>query len=382
MVNYARYCRADFDHSPMLVFYEVTRACDLACKHCRACAQAWRHPDELATRQSKQLIDELATFPNAPLLVFTGGDPLKREDVFELVAYARRAGLEVAMTPSATPLVTVDALRRLRDAGLHRLAISIDGVDATTHDAFRGIPGTFDRGIEVIKAARKLGLPVQVNTTITQRNLHQLDDMAHLFAHCDIMLWSVFFLVPVGRGQAEQRISAEEYEWAFERLWHHAQTQPYGIKTTEAHHYRRFVLQRRGRPQSMPADDGEQPTQRAPLGINDGKGVMFISHKGEIFPSGFLSITCGRFPDDSIVNVYQNAPLFRSLRDPDRFSGKCGVCEFRHVCGGSRARAYAVTGDPLASEPDCAYVPTRWNQSLPVADQSQKPAVDRLQFSG
>lgn len=354
------YRRQDFDHSPMLVFYEVTRACDLVCKHCRACAQAWRDPRELSTRQSKMMIEQLATFPRPPLLVFTGGDPLKREDIHDLVAHARQAGLEVAMTPSATPLVTFEALRRLRDAGLDRLAVSIDGPDAATHDAFRGITGTFDKGLQIIADARTLGLPVQVNTTITRRNFHQIGAMADMLAKQGIMLWSVFFLIPVGRGVSEERITPEEYELAFGKLFDHARTQPFAIKTTEAHHYRRFVLQQPG----MAGRDISGG--RAPMGINDGKGVMFVSHKGEIYPSGFLPIECGHFPGDSVVTVYQDSPLFRALREPDGFGGKCGVCEFRHVCGGSRARAFAVTGDPLASEPDCTYVPKKWHENVTV----------------
>jgi radical SAM protein len=351
------YARADFGHSPMLVFYEVTRACDLICAHCRACAQAWRHPEELSGQLSRDLIDQLASFPRKPLLVFTGGDPLKRDDIFDLIRYATDAGLETAMTPSATPLVTDDAIVAMRQAGLGRMAVSIDGADAPTHDALRGIEGTFDRGLRILRTAGALGMPLQVNTTITARNFDQIDAMAELFATFGISLWSVFFLIPVGRGVDEHRITPEQYEIAFEKLWRHARQQPFGVKTTEAHHYRRFVLQQKGNPQASPFDRKDQPLQRAPLGINDGKGVMFISHKGEVHPSGFMPIDCGRFPQDSVVDIYQNNALFQSLRDPDQFDGKCGVCEFRQVCGGSRARAYTVTGNPLGSEPDCVYQP-------------------------
>lgn len=341
---------ADFDHSPFVAFYEVTRACDLACRHCRACAQPKRHSNELNESQARALIDQFAAFPKPPLLVFTGGDPLKRDDIYDLVAHARSRGLIVAMTPSATPLVTPAALLRLKEMGLHRLALSLDGRDAATHDAFRGVPGSFDRTLAILHDARTLGLPLQINTTITRRNVGQVDAMADLIAAFGIELWSVFFLIPVGRGLAEQRIAAEEYEQVFDRLWRHAQTQPYGIKTTEAHHYRRFVLQRAGNPQ-------RGSPSRAPLGVNDGRGIMFVSHTGQVFPSGFMPIECGRFPYDSIVDIYQNHPTFRVLRDPDRLKGKCGVCEYRSICGGSRARAYALTRDPLAAEPDCVYVP-------------------------
>ena len=349
-----------FDQGPLLVFYETTRACDLVCQHCRACAQPRPHPLELKPAQTEQLLRELASFPRPPLLVLTGGDPFKRVDLERIVRTARDAGLTVAITPSATPLVTRDALARLRDAGVSRLALSLDGADAATHDAFRGVPGSFERTFEILTDARELGLPLQINTTITQRNAPQVDAMADLLGAQGIAMWSVFFLVPVGRGLRTQRLAPAQYEQVFERLWHHAQRQPYGIKTTEAPHYRRFVLQRRGDPQRDPSQHRGPRIQRAPLGVNDGKGVMFISHTGQMFPSGFLPIECGRFPRDSIVKTYQHHPMFQALRDPDQLKGKCGACDFRANCGGSRARAYALTRDPLAAEPDCLHQPPGW----------------------
>jgi radical SAM protein with 4Fe4S-binding SPASM domain len=262
------------------------------------------------------------------------------------------------MTPSATPLVTAEAVRRLQEAGLSRIALSLDGADAETHDAFRGVPGSFARTLEILDAARAIGLPIQINTTITLRNVEQVDAMAEFLAGLRIVLWSVFFLIPVGRGLAEQRIAPEQYETVFGQLWEQAQRQPYAIKTTEAHHYRRFVLEREGDPLRNPG--GAPPPgriQRAPLGVNDGKGVMFVSHTGSIYPSGFMPIHCGKFPADSVVQVYQQSPLFQALRTPDLLKGKCHHCEYRPICGGSRARAYALTRDPLAGEPDCIYIP-------------------------
>ncbi|MFA9478755.1 TIGR04053 family radical SAM/SPASM domain-containing protein [Phycisphaerales bacterium AB-hyl4] len=349
----------DFDTSPLLVFYELTRACDLVCRHCRACAQPRRHPNELSTQQAFALLDQLATFPRPPLLVLTGGDPLKRADLFEIIRHGRQLGLSVALTPSATPLVTLDVLARLKAEGLNRLAVSLDGVDTSTHDAMRGVSGSFLQTLSILCDARDLGLSTQVNTTVTQRNLDQLDRMAHQLALFDIALWSLFFLVPVGRGRVEPRLSAEQYEQAFEILWRQSQTQPYAIKTTEAPHYRRFVLQHADTLPRVTAAAGGVggPTGPPMTGVRDGNGVMFVSHVGQVFPSGFMPITCGRFPQDSVVDVYQHGELFKQLRNPDGFRGKCGVCEFRHVCGGSRARAYAVSGDPLASEPDCSFVP-------------------------
>jgi radical SAM protein len=372
----APYSSDDFNRNPLMFYYEVTQACDLVCKHCRASAQEQAAPGELTTEQSKALVDQAASFPRQPTVVFTGGDPLKRADLFDLIRHAVSRGLQVALTPSATPLATRAAFQRAKEAGIHALGISLDGADAKTHDAFRGWEGSFERTLRMLADARELGIPVQLNTSITRRNFHQIDAIAELLGTQGIAMWSVFFLVPVGRGVEEERIKPEEYEVAFERLWHHAQTQPYAVKTTEAPHYRRYVLQHGGNPLAAPrrgkqGGSGHRPDagaeesapvrlakHRAPLGVGDGKGVMFVSHIGEIYPAGFLPLVCGRFPHDNVVDVYQNHPTFRMLRAPDQLKGICGVCEYRYVCGGSRARAYAVTGDPMAAEPDCAYVPT------------------------
>jgi AdoMet-dependent heme synthase len=354
------YTEADFGRNPLMFYYEVTLACDLVCKHCRAHAQELPHPEELTTEQSKALIDQVATFPRPPMLVLTGGDPLKRADLFELIEYAVRRGLEPVLTPSATPLATFEAFKRAQAAGVRRLGISLDGADAATHDAFRGWEGSFERTRRMLADARQLGMAVQVNTTIARRNFDQIDAIAELLAGEGIAMWSAFFLVPVGRGLELERIQPEECEIAFERLWHHAQSKPYGVKTTEAPHYRRYVLQQGGDPLAGPGDEFDAAARRghrAPLGVTDGKGVMFVNHRGEIFPAGFLPLCCGRFPADLVVDVYQSHPTFRALQDPDRLKGNCGICEYRRVCGGSRARAYAVTGDPLASEPDCVYQP-------------------------
>jgi len=358
-MSHSNYSAEDFARSPLMFYYEVTLACDLVCKHCRASAQEQADLQQLTSEQSKALIDQVATFPRRPTMVMTGGDPLKRVDLFELIRHAVLRGLQVALTPSATPLATREAFERAQQAGISALGISLDGADAQTHDAFRGWEGSFQRTMQMLDDARQLQLPVQVNTTITRRNVGQVDAIADLLAERGIAMWSVFFLVPVGRGVEEERIKPAEYETVFARLWHHANHQPYAVKTTEAPHYRRYVLEHGGDPLAGP--DGPQAAarrgHRAPLGVGDGKGVMFVSHTGEIYPAGFLPLCCGRFPRDSVVETYQHHPTFRALRDPDHFKGRCGICEYRYVCGGSRARAYAVTGDPLESEPDCVYVP-------------------------
>ena len=362
-MQHTPYTREDFGRNPLMFYYEVTQACDLVCEHCRASAQADADPGELSTERSMALIEQVATFPRKPVMVFTGGDPLKRPDLFGLLRHAVGQGLQVALTPSATPLATAEAFKRARDVGVRALGISLDGPDAATHDSFRGWEGSFARTLVMLQDARRLDMAVQVNTTITRRNFKHIDAMAELLADFGIAMWSVFFLIPVGRGVEQQRISPGEYEIAFSRLWAHAQTKPFSVKTTEAPHYRRYVLKHGGDPLAPPkagksaGHPGRGASHRAPLGITDGKGVMFVSHVGEIYPAGFLPLVCGRFPRDSVVDVYQNHPTFKSLQDGDQLKGNCGKCEFRFVCGGSRARAFAVTGDPLASEPDCVYVP-------------------------
>lgn len=352
------YGEEDFAHSPLLVFYEVTRACNLLCVHCRADAQRKAHPLELRNGDARKMIAELARFPRPPLLVLTGGDPIKREDIFDLVNYAAGKGLEVAMTPSATPLVTGEVIERLKEAGLHRFAVSLDGADDRTHDGFRRVPGSFARTLAIIERAIEVGLPVQVNTTLAQHNVGQVEQIAELLAKYEIVLWSVFFLVPTGRGLAGERLTGEQVEGVFGRLLNESRRRRFAIKTTEAPHYRRFVIQRR---QNQPQPDAMRSRF---VGTNDGKGVMFVSHIGEIFPSGFLPVECGKTPRDSVVDVYQNSSLFKALRDPDRLGGKCGVCDYRGMCGGSRARSYAMSGDPLAAEPDCVYVPSGWPPPL------------------
>lgn len=361
-----------FDRSPFVVFYELTQACDLVCAHCRACAQPKRNPAELSAETARSLLEDLARFPQPPLVVLTGGDPMKRPDVYDLVSHGTSLGLSMAMTPSATPLVTPKALERLATAGLTRLAVSIDGANAASHDGLRGVAGSFARSLDILWDARDCGLSLQVNTTVHRGNVGELEEIAEMLEPCGLALWSVFFLVPVGRALADARISPEQYEEVFALLARESHRRSFAIKTTEAPHYRRFVMQerkierRRSRESAVTAKT--EPVvpatiQAGMMGTNDGNGVLFIGHTGLIQPSGFLPQPCGRFPSQSVVDVYQNHPLFRALRDSAGFSGKCGVCEFRSLCGGSRARAFALSGgDPLSSDPDCLYEPPAWTR--------------------
>lgn len=363
----------EYDHSPVIVFYELTRACDLVCKHCRASAQKRANPLELKPEQSLALVDQLATFPIKPMLVLTGGDPLKREDLFNIIEHSVSRGIETSITPSVTPLMTRDAIRRFKESGISRMAISLDGKDAQTHDTFRGVPGTFDQSLQVVRTARELGIPVQINTTLTPGNYDQIEEMAEVLRDLDIVLWSLFLIIPVGRATDDMRLTAEQHEAAFERMWKLAQTMPYGIKTTEGMHYRRFVLQQVKAARAAGNGNGNGNGKAAPpfngirnkfSSVNDGKGILFLSHKGEIQPSGFFPVICGKFPDQSIVETYQNHPLFLQLRDSKQLEGKCGMCEYRNICGGSRARSFAVTGNPVASDPDCIYIPPAYTKHM------------------
>ncbi len=332
-----------FDEAPLLVIWETTQACDLACAHCRASASPRRHSSELTTWEAYRLLETIREFGN-PLMVFTGGDPLKRPDL----------GLRTNLSPSATPLLTRGIIREFRDCGVARMAISLDGADAATHDGFRGVPGTFDRAIEALEEAQQIGLETQLQTTVTRHNMRQLEQIAEIAAKIEVRMWSLFFLVVTGRAVDRDDLSAEEYEQVFETLFQLSRRVPFDIKTTEAMHYRRYLA--RQRREEMSAPKPERAVWRT-AGVSDGRGFLFISHTGEIYPSGFLPISAGNVRVDSLVHVYRNSPLFLELRDADARHGKCGICEYRKLCGGSRARAFALTGDYLAADPRCLYQP-------------------------
>lgn len=363
----------NFDERPYIAIWEVTQACDLACVHCRACAQPKRHPLELSTDEGKRLIDQIGAM-KVPVFVLTGGDPIKRPDLFELIEYAKQVGVRVSLTPSATPLLTRDTVHRLKQCGLARLAVSLDGSSRETHDAFRGMAGSFDRTMDAIGWANEVGLPVQINTTFSRTNYADFDAIAELIQKKQIALWSVFFLVPTGRGKLGQLLTDEEFEDIFAKLYRLSKYANFHIKTTEAQHYRRYalqqqVLERQAKSPAAAAAKVEDTIGRAPRGLNDGKGFVFISHTGEVYPSGFLPVSGGNVRQQQLSDIYRNSPVFKQLRDPDQLQGKCGACEFRHICGGSRARAFAVSGDAMAQEPCCIYVPTHY-VPLPAAAPS------------
>jgi radical SAM protein len=342
-----------FARAPRRIYWEVTAACDLACRHCRAEAQPHADPAELGTPEGLALIDRLAGFGEPlPQLVLTGGDPLKRADLWALIALARVLGFGVSVAPSATPLLTPTIVRRLRAAGVEAISLSLDGPDAARHDALRGVPGCFERTLAAATAARDAGLPFQVNTLVSRATLADLPAVHETVSRLGASRWSLFFLVTVGRGSGLQPIDARECEQLFDWL---VETRRHGgpiIATTEAPHFRRILLQRG---QMGTRRSGASGPEHTGLGVRDGNGIMFISHAGEVYPSGFLPVSVGSVRREHPVSIYREARIMRELRRPECFGGRCGRCVFGHVCGGSRARAYAATGDPFAEDPLCRY---------------------------
>lgn len=364
-----------FDRSPFIVIWETTRACALACVHCRAEAMPRRDPDELTTEEGRQLLDRVAAFGSPPpIVVLTGGDPLRRPDIVSLVAHGTRQGLSVSLTPSGTAAVTRDRLRALQEAGLARLAVSLDGATAETHDAFRGVKGSHLYTMRIIDQARALGLPLQINTTVSRLTRADLPELARQMMAIRPTLWALFFLIPVGRAHAEQALPAEDIETVLHWAASLAPQVPFGVKTTEAPHYHR-VLAERGR--VARSASGPDLIGRAGRAVTDGNGFVFIDHVGNICPSGFLPLMSGNVRHDDLVTVYREDPLFISLRDPSRLGGRCGACQYRERCGGSRARAYAMSGDPLAEDPGCAYQPA--GSALPsIAGGSNAPTQEQV----
>jgi len=379
----------DFNLTPFTVAWEITRACALKCLHCRAEAQPRRDPRELTTEEGFRLIDQVAAV-GGPILIITGGDPMMRRDVFDFISYAAKdKGLRVALSPSATKLVTRQALKRAKEAGVLRTHISLDGSCPEIHDSFRGVQGSFQRTIEVLEDLAELGMSLQAGTTVCRRNLHDLPNIMEVVARYKAVMWNLFFLVPTGRGALEDLVSPQEHEEVFHWLYNIAKEAPFDVRTTAAQHYRRVVIQRRRVEMAQGQCQGATPTGPAPWhppnreggpggslfltgagysfkdglgqsamkGVNDGNGFAFIDHVGNVCPSGFLQLPAGNVRKQSFIDIYRYSPLFRELRDYAKLKGKCGLCDFRDVCGGSRARAFAVTGDYLESDPFCAYVP-------------------------
>jgi AdoMet-dependent heme synthase len=357
-----------FDQAPFIAIWETTQACALACQHCRAEADDQHHPDELSTAEGQALIDQLQAM-GTKVVVFSGGDPLQRDDLEELIRHAVSRGLRVGTIPAATERLTRDRVQSLADAGLHQMAMSLDAASATAHDGFRGVDGCFERTMTGAAWAKELQLPFQINSAFARWNRNQLEPLAALVNELGVVFWEVFFLVPTGRGADMAGLQVDDYRQLFASLYAIQQRVPFIVKITEAPHYRMFVSEAERfraqgdltaaetRIQNLLARElgPRRSLGQAPGGVNSGKGFLFISHTGDIQPSGFLPLTLGNVRRNDIAAIYREHPVLRELRDSQRLGGRCGRCPYRELCGGSRARAYARSGDYLAEDPDCWY---------------------------
>ena len=348
----------DFSKNPMLVYWEMTQACGLACKHCRAEAMPTANPFELSTEESKRFLRSLVDFGDPlPHVILTGGDPLSRKDIYELIDYANGIGLEVSITPSATPELTNEAISKLKAHGIQSLGLSLDGSCAEKHDNIRAVPGTFDRTIEAARHCGRIGMPIQVNTLVAEETASDLPKIYDLLSReFPVMRWSLFMLISIGRGKALNEVSPEEGERIMRWVFDLSRRSPFAVKTTEAPSYRRIAIDML-KSAGMAKPDMKTSSVYKGFQIRDGHGIVFVSNLGEIYPSGFLPLHCGNVRKDSLVEIYRNSEIFKGLHSPDQFHGKCGACEYSHICGGSRARAFAYTGDPLGTDPFCPYEP-------------------------
>lgn len=350
--------KIDFSQNPMLVYWEMTQACGLACKHCRAEAVPGAHPLELTTSESKKFLDQLLQFGDPlPHVILTGGDPLRRKDIFPLIDYARGLGLDVSITPAATSELSNDAITKLCDHGIQALGLSLDGSCAEKHDAIRNVPGTFDRTMEAARHAGRIGLPIQVNTLVSEETASDLPAIYELLrTSFPVMRWSLFFLISVGRGKALNEVSPEKGERIMNWVLDLVPNAPFAVKTTEAPSYRRVAITKM-RTAGMAAPDMKKTAVYRGFQVRDGHGIVFVSNRGDIYPSGFLPLYCGNVRTGSLADIYRDSEIFRALHTPHEFHGKCGVCEYSAICGGSRARAFAHTCDALGSDPLCTYQP-------------------------
>ena len=363
---------------PKLIAWEVTRSCNLACRHCRASAEKGPYPGELTTEQGKALLDDIASFAN-PVLIMTGGDPLMRADIWELAEHGiKQAGLRVVMSPNGT-LVTPEVARRMKDIGIPRISISIDFPTAELHDEFRGVQGAFEGAVRGVRTAIEAGVQVQINSTITKLNVQYLDDLLALSVELGAVAFHPFLLVPTGRGKelGPEELPPEDYERTLNWVYDRQKTSDIFFKPTDAPHYHRIMRQRAKEDGTDLAELKMHPHSHAMMaggvgkaqghgdmdshskGCLAGTGFCFISHVGRVQPCGYFDVEAGDVKKQRFSEIWRTSPLFQDLRDVSKLKGKCGICEYRRVCGGCRARAYEVSGDYLAEEPYCVYEPKR-----------------------
>jgi radical SAM protein len=365
--------RRQFEDRPLLVFWEMTKACGLACLHCRACAQLEPSEDELSEAEGRALIDELAAMGRPrPILILTGGDCLKRSDLMTLISYAAECSVPVAVAPSVTDLLDDSMIHELRQHGVKTVSLSLDGADAATHDGVRGVQGHFDATMRAVSSLKRCGFTVQINTTVMASNLHQLADVAALVHDQGVDIWEVFFLIVTGRGASEMATTAQQNEDVGNFL---VDASRYGftVRTVEAPFFRRIAAERRGAASDARNDvatalymhlrerlvgrlgEPSLPARTPSAATRDGKGIIFVATNGDVYPSGFLPVRLGNVREQKLSDIYRDNDLLRKIRSA-AFSGVCGRCTFSQICGGSRSRAFATSGDPLASDPGCLLV--------------------------
>jgi len=347
----------DYAQTPLNIYWEMTQACALACRHCRAEAVPCAHPQELTFAEGVAFLRQVNDFGSPlPHLILTGGDPLERQGLFELIDQARELGIGVSITPAATPKLTREMLVRLREHGVEGLGLSLDGSTAERHDSIRGVPGTFERTMQALRCAGELEMPIQVNTLVAAETADDIPAVFDLLKEFAVTRWSLFFLISVGRGKVLQPLTPDQGEKLMEWIYETSRIAPFTVATTEAPSYRRVALDRM-RAAGMTSDQIKRTGAYRGFGIRDGHGIMFVSHTGDICPAGFLPLVAGNVRRDRVADVYRTSLVFQALHDPAQFRGRCGYCEYKVLCGGSRARAYSATGDPLAEDPFCHYEP-------------------------
>jgi heme b synthase len=343
-------------HPLRMVAWELTRGCNLACVHCRASAERGPYLGELSNQECLRVMDEIASI-SKPVIILTGGEPLLRPDIFDLARSGTDKGFRMVMATNGT-LMTEETIQKVKASGIQRISVSLDGPSSETHDAFRKVKGAFESSLKGIELAKRGGLEFQINTTITQMNLHLIADILKLAVDLGAVAHHIFLLVPTGRGKElqDQEISALDYEKTLNWFYEQRERVPLQLKATCAPHYYRILRQRAKKEgkKITPKEYGLDAMTRGCLG---GISFCFLSHVGQVQPCGYLELDCGNVRKQSFKEIWENSPVFLNLRNTDGYKGKCGICEYRKVCGGCRARAYESSGDYMSEEPYCIYEP-------------------------
>jgi radical SAM protein with 4Fe4S-binding SPASM domain len=348
----------DVSKTPLVVIWEANRNPDVNSPAGSVSCQSDRHRLELNTAEAEKLIADVADL-RPPIFSFTGSDPLRRSDIYQLIESAAYRQLHPALSAQVSALITSEAVLKLKKAGLSRLALSLEGPTQELQDDLSGVPGSFSRTMAAMLWASRCLLPTQVNTNVSRRNVKELEDILHVISSFRLAMWNLIFQIPTARGEDRDLLSSVECEQVFARIYRMSQKVQFKIKTTEAQHYRRYVLQQRARSRGKSGDGDISEGIPGILPINEAKGLVFISHTGDVFPGAFLPLSAGNVRDASLADIYRNSELFQKLRDTENLEGKCGNCECREICGGSRARVYAMTGELFGEDPSCIYQPKR-----------------------